>query len=104
MAKKNYDKKNVNEEIKEVLEKAVINEEPIQEVVETIEEETEVIESLLPESLALDTEKLSQELDEIGKEIFETAQKEIETKVEVENKKKINRIFGLTWNGQEFDY
>ena len=114
MAKKVYDNTEMVEEVNEVLDKAVVNEE-----------------SVLPkESLVIDTEKLSKELDEMKAEIFDEKPKkevvkkeekievkkeevkptkkeevkEVSKKKEAENKKLVNRLFGLIWNGQEFDY
>lgn len=102
MAKKNYEKKEVND----VLDKAIISDGAANEVVEVVEE-TVVEEPLLEESLALDMDKLSADLEEIKKEIFEEKPKK-EEKVDVEkpkeNKTFVNHIFGLMWNGQEYDY
>lgn len=106
MAKKNYDKKVSKKEVNEVLDKAIISETTINEFDNIVEEVVEEVEPILEESLALDMDKLSKDLEEMKKEIFEEEPKKEEVVVEKpkENKTFANRIFGLMWNGQEFDY
>jgi hypothetical protein len=108
MAKKQMEKKNINEN-EETLDKVQVKEE----------------ESVLQETLVIDMDKLSQDLEEMKKEIFEepivekVAEKKSqpqfvsskneepkkETIKEVKNKKPIsNNFFGYVWNGQEYDY
>lgn len=108
MAKKNYDKKETKKEVNNVLDKAIISDTTIKK---TAEDVTEIIkeEPLLEESLALDMDKLAKDLEEMKKEIFEEESKKeekvvIEETKENKNKTLVNRLFGLTWNGQEFDY
>lgn len=108
MAKKNYDKKEAKKEVNDVLDKAIISDTTVKK---TAEDVTEIIEEepLLEESLALDMDKLAEDLEEMKKEIFEEESKKeekvvIEETKENKNKTFVNRLFGLTWNGQEFDY
>ena len=101
MAKKNYDKKVAKKEVNEVLDKAIVSDGIVKENIQITDEEP-----LLEESLALDMDKLSEDLEEMKKEIFEEEPK-IEEKVAEkpkENKTFVNRVFGLMWNGQEYDY
>lgn len=105
MAKKNYDKKVAKKEVNEVLDKAIVSDTTVKETPKVVEETVEE-EPLLEESLALDMDKLSEELEEMKKEIFEEEPKKEEVVVEKpkENKTFVNRVFGLMWNGQEYDY
>jgi hypothetical protein len=106
MAKKNYDKKVAKKEVNEVLDKAIVSDAIVKETPKVVEETVEE-EPLLEESLALDMDKLSEDLEEMKKEIFEEEpKKEEEVVIEKpkENKTFVNRIFGLMWNGQEYDY
>ena len=106
MAKKNYDKKVAKKEVNEVLDKAIISDVTVTEIIEVDEEIVEE-EPLLEESLALDMDKLTEDLEEMKKEIFEEEPKKeevVEKTKENKNKSLVNRLFGLTWNGQEFDY
>lgn len=105
MAKKNYDKKVAKKEVNEVLDKAIVSDATLKETPKAVEETVEE-EPLLEESLALDMDKLSEDLEEMKKEIFEEEPKKEEVVIEKpkENKTFVNRIFGLMWNGQEYDY
>jgi hypothetical protein len=107
MAKKNYDKKISKKEVNEVLDKAIISEVIVEEVADSFEKTIEEDEPILEESLTLDIDKFSKDLEEMKKELFEEELKKeevIEESKENKNKSLINRIFGLSWNGQEFDY
>lgn len=101
MAKKNYDKKVAKKEVNEVLDKAIVSDGIVKENIQITDEEP-----LLKESLALDMDKLSEDLEEMKKEIFEEEPKIEEVVVEKpkENKTFVNRLYGLMWNGQEYDY
>ena len=105
MAKKNYDKKVAKKEVNEVLDKAIVSDATVKETPKVVEETVEE-EPLLEESLALDMDKLSNDLEEMKKEIFEEEPKKEEVVIEKpkENKTFVNRVFGLMWNGQEYDY
>lgn len=107
MAKKNYDKKVSKKEVNEVLDKAIISEMIVEEVADSFENTIEEVEPILEESLTLDIDKFSKDLEEMKKELFDEELKKeevIEESKENKNKSLINRIFGLSWNGQEFDY
>jgi hypothetical protein len=101
MAKKNYDKKVAKKEVNEVLDKAIVSDEIVKENIQITDEEP-----LLEESLALDMDKLSDDLEEMKKEIFEEEPKieEVVAEKPKENKTFVNRLYGLIWNGQEYDY
>ena len=105
MAKKNYDKKVAKKEVNDVLDKAIISDSKTNEIIETVDDTVEEMESLLEESLEIDMDKLSEELEQMKKEIFEEEPKKVEeVKKENKNKTFVNRVFGLMWNGQEYDY
>ena len=101
MAKKNYDKKVAKKEVNEILDKAIVSDGIVKENVQITDEEP-----LLEESLALDMDKLSEDLEEMKKEIFEEEPKieEVVAEKPKENKTFVNRLYGLMWNGQEYDY
>lgn len=101
MAKKNYDKKVAKKEVNEVLDKAIVSDGIVKENIQITDEEP-----LLEESLALDMDKLSEDLEEMKKEIFEEEPKieEVVAEKPKENKTFVNRLYGLMWNGQEYDY
>lgn len=120
MAKKNYSKKE-NDMVNDVLSKVIINEEgdgkemveketeSSVEVNSDVEKESEPMlvgdlngdaDSSLEESLLLDAEKIENDIDEMEKDIFVENKEENKTI----NKKTTSRVFGFTWNGQEFDY
>ena len=101
MAKKNYDKKVAKKEVNEVLDKAIVSDGIVKENIQITDEEP-----LLEESLALDMDKLSEDLEEMKKEIFEEEPKieEMVAEKPKENKTFVNRLYGLMWNGQEYDY
>jgi len=103
MAKKQMEKKNLKE-VEEVLDKAQIN----------------VEEPIISNTLAIDMDKLAQDLEEMKEEIFEENKEKVqeiieekkeikkegtknEEKKETKKNKFINRLFGYTWNGQEYD-
>ena len=92
-------------EVNDVLDKAIISDSKTNEIIETVDDTVEEMESLLEESLEIDMDKLSEELEEMKKEIFEEEPKKVEeVKKENKNKTFVNRVFGLMWNGQEYDY
>lgn len=101
MAKKNYDKKVAKKEVNEILDKAIVSDGIVKKNVQITDEEP-----LLEESLALDMDKLSEDLEEMKKEIFEEEPKieEVVAEKPKENKTFVNRLYGLMWNGQEYDY
>ena len=107
MAKKNFDKKEVNDVLNKAIVSEITNNDSIEKdnIINEVEEIKD--ETILEESLEIDMDKLSQDLEDIKKEIFEETKVKdevVEENKENKNKTLINRIFGLMWNGQEFDY
>ena len=109
MAKKSYDKQEMKE-VNEVLDKAIINDETVnvEKTLETKEEQV-VVEEIVEEKPKTKETKKEEPVVEKQKEIktTEIVKETIEENPKVKeekNKTNINRVFGYTWNGQEFDY